>query len=201
MPLDVAPTADPLPRFLALRRRFGGGRVINLAAVGFHWRLHYAHLGEGGIAFPDPAQEERYNGLSDEERSQFTEKLRALVDAADLERIQSQNRQRRFHAGMQLATMPTAAHRAMPRVRCQPRSRTREHSSRRTRAAGTSRRGPPSRSTDDPEPEPPLGGLALDHFRLDLSAGERCAAFLGLPEDVQQPYWDELSQRIAEGRL
>jgi hypothetical protein len=158
-PPDVAPTADPLPQFLALRRVFGGGRVINFTAVGCRWRLHYAHLGEGGIAFEDPAQEERYNGLSDEERSEFTGKLRSLIDAADLKRIQSQNRARRLHAGMRLATMPTAVHRAMPRIRCQPRPRTREHSSRRTRAAGTGRRGPPSRSTDDPpEPEPPLGG-------------------------------------------
>jgi hypothetical protein len=78
------------------------------------------------------------------------------------------------------------------------------------RARGTSRmqrttrrasRSCTSRDGPSDEPEPPLGGLALDHFRPDLSAAERCAAFLALPEDAQQPYWNDLAERIAEGRL
>jgi hypothetical protein len=162
MPPDdgIGLTADPLPRLKARSRIFGGGppRAFNFGAVGCRWRLYYRYLGEGGIAFPDPAQEKRYRNLSDEERREFTAKLRPLVDGADLERIQQRHRQQRFQAAMRLMTRP-GVRSTMPRRRCELRPRVRERSPRRTcRTAGASRRGPPSRSTDEDDLEPAAGG-------------------------------------------
>jgi hypothetical protein len=153
----AAPTADPLPRFLALQRHFASGRprTLNFNACGFNWRLYYRYFGEGGIAFPDSAQDERYRSLTDEQRSMFAGKLRSLVDAADLRRIRQRNLQRRFHHGMQLAAAPIARLPIGERPRCSPRPRSREQSPRRACRAAVRRRGPPA--SDDPS-EPDLAG-------------------------------------------
>jgi hypothetical protein len=160
MSLDrVAPTAVPLSRLRAYQRTFGGAiRAFHFRAAGCRWRVHYRHLGEGGIGFDDPAQDQRYRNLSDEEPHEFVAKLRALADGADYERIQHRLRQQRFQAGMRFATRPVVRA-AMPRRRCEPRPRSRERSPRRTcRMGGASRRGPPSQSTDDDDLEPAAGG-------------------------------------------
>jgi hypothetical protein len=150
-PDDVAPTAVPLSRLRACQRVFGGStRVFNFNAAGCRWRVHHRHLGEGGIAFDDPAQDQRYRNLSDEELREFTAKLRRLVDGADLERIRNRTRLQRLHAGMRLATR-SPVRQAKPRQPHEPRPRTREPRRRNVRAGSRKARAPGSQGDDEPD--------------------------------------------------
>jgi hypothetical protein len=171
-PEDVAPTAVPLTRLRACQRAFGGQvRTFNFDG----WRVHYRHLGEEGIAFSEPEQEERYRNLSDEERSEFAAKLRSLVDGADLERIRHRRDAQRLQAGMRLALRPTAARtRPAHRLRA-PRPRARASRLRPVRrvARTVGSRGDPS-PADEPPIAPKRSLLARQRagFRAWTDAGE-----------------------------
>jgi hypothetical protein len=167
-PSELAPpelTADPLPDFLAAQGLCGGGpaRRVNFTAVGYRWRLYYRYLGDGGIAFPDAKQEQRFNSLSDQERTLFAAKLRSLVDAANLGRIRGQMRQQRFHAGMRLIAASMPAVRSIPQMRCNYRPQARGTVRRRVAVRRTcgSRASPsrPRKPADKPLDRPcPLRG-------------------------------------------
>jgi hypothetical protein len=159
---EVAPTAGTLEYLLACQRRFGGSppRVVNFTAAGYRWRLYYRHLGEEGIAFPDSSQEERYRGLSDEERSEVAAKLRALVDGADLERIRRQTRNGRFEGGIRLSV--GQARRPVPDLATGLLHRARG-TSRMHRARSVARSGASSR--DGPSDEPPLASRTRPNGR------------------------------------
>jgi hypothetical protein len=155
----AAPTLEPVERFLLIGKRFSYGppRVVNFSAADCSWRLYYHHLGEGGIAFPDPAQEDRYRSLSHEERKDFTATLRGLVEEADRDRVRRAKRRRQFHGAIRFSTATALLDRRhiLPRTIVPQHNTARESRPQPRRAAATSaasRRGPPS---DDPELDPP----------------------------------------------
>jgi hypothetical protein len=179
MPDDevAAPTPETGERFLLIGKRFNYGppRVFNFSTAGCHWRLYYHHLGEGGIAFPDPAQEERYCSLSSEERKDFIATLRGLVNEAELDRVRRANRRRQLHEAIRFSTrMALRDRRRIPPTTPihQPKAAP-ENRPRRRRAAlasGASRRGPPAEDPElaPPPSRPPLTGAERDYLRAEV---------------------------------